>query len=196
MEISVVLHLVRFWDEGLVADLALERLDSGVFSQVDFKVVSCEVGFVASLIRAFVPMLSRMDCKVWLHKFAVLENFGASRKDTFNLFWLWNLMAKHVVLKVLLLFETLLTFVYWTLKSTNLEVELDVLCKSFACFKLFTAILNQTTKIGQCFESLNQMVLFWYDGKYTIRLICLLIFQSFYVLILCDSLIGKFDFYI
>ena len=124
MEISMVFHLVRLRDELLLADFALEGLDSGVLTEMDLQVVSGEVSFVTSLIVTFVSVLSGVNAKVRLHKFSVLKRFLTPNEEALNLLWVSFDVAEHVVLPMLLLLEGFFTSWLITLEHSYLKVEL------------------------------------------------------------------------
>ena len=124
MEISMVFHLIRLGDELLLADFALEGLDSGVLTEMDLQVVSGEVSFVTSLIVTFVSVLSSVNAKVRLHEFSILKRFIAPNEEALNLLWVSFDVAEHMVLSMLLLLEGFLTSWLCTLEHSNLKVEL------------------------------------------------------------------------
>ena len=89
----MMFHLVRLTNELLMANLALEWLDSGMFPEMDFEIVSSKVGFVAVFVMTFVSVLSSVNEKVRFHQFSVLEHFVAPDEYAFDFFRIRLYMA-------------------------------------------------------------------------------------------------------
>ena len=73
----MVFHLVRLRNELLLANFALEWLDSSVFTKMDLQIISGEVGFITTFIVTLISMFSGVNAKVRLHQFSILEHFLA-----------------------------------------------------------------------------------------------------------------------
>ena len=191
----MVLHLVGLRNKLLVADLALEWLDTSMLSKMNLQIVPSKVRFGASFIMTFIPMLSCVNGEMALHQFTVLEPLLAVREDTFDLLWISLDVAEHVVLPVLLLLERLVATWLRTLKHSNLKVELQMLLERFLALEILSTVVDNAWHVLLNLVDLDQFVLFGNNSKYGSRKLRLDYLFVLFIFVLGDSLVRQLDLY-